>query len=117
MPFIRVDPGMKDEFENSENAHYKWESAYFLNAQENAPEEQYSNIVIGVRHSYGGYQRAMKKYRKEGYDPSLMVAKETTIEMDTYDIPKDNRNQRPKPGSSFKSKFGKHGANDSGKYI
>ena len=49
----------------------------------------------------------MKKYGKEGFDRSLMVAKKSTaIDIDTYDA-KDSR-KRPKPN------FGKHGANDSG---
>ena len=90
MPFIRVDPDMKDGFANSENSHYIICIFYKCTI---ITRRTILNIVIGVRHSYGSYQRAIKKYKK-GFDPSLMVAKETTIDIEINDQNQDHHLNR-----------------------
>ena len=82
--FMRVDAGKEQEFINDENAHYQWihipiEEDY---EDEDENDEQAADdhvatddIIIGFRHSYGGYHRMMKQYRQLGIDPTAEAAR------------------------------------------
>ena len=70
--FSRIDVNQENEFENDINAHYQWvvefnsydkEEYEIKNDNENVSA---SEVMIGVRHSYGGFQRLMKHNRRIG---------------------------------------------------
>merc|ERR1712176_873617 len=85
--FHRVDTGKNQEFENNEDAHYQWiiipddedmNGSDDEDINENDGDDDqvaFEDIMIGFRHSYGGYHRILKQYRKAGFDPALQAAK------------------------------------------
>eukprot|EP00486_Rosalina_sp_Unknown_P013797 CAMPEP_0201596966 /NCGR_PEP_ID=MMETSP0190_2-20130828/193554_1 /ASSEMBLY_ACC=CAM_ASM_000263 /TAXON_ID=37353 /ORGANISM="Rosalina sp." /LENGTH=578 /DNA_ID=CAMNT_0048057655 /DNA_START=593 /DNA_END=2329 /DNA_ORIENTATION=- len=81
--FMRVDSGKEQEFENEANAHYQWIHIPIEEQDEDDDEEQaemdqdhvgLDDILIGFRHSYGGYHRLLKQYRLAGVDPTAVSA-------------------------------------------
>eukprot|EP01084_Bolivina_argentea_P302269 521725_1 len=93
--FMRVDAGKKQEFENDANAHYQWimvpedEEENELNQMSDEEQEitndevALEDIMIGFRHSYGGYHRLLKQYRQAGIDPTQEAARATAARIPT----------------------------------
>eukprot|EP01084_Bolivina_argentea_P302856 522829_1 len=99
-PFMRVDIGKQQEFENNENAHYQWiivpDDDDELNENDQVALE---DITIGYRHSYGGYHRLLKEYRQAGIDPSQAAAQRTAAQFKQHtnvnSTPISNQNTSP----------------------
>merc|ERR1719295_1218875 len=86
--FYRVDSGKEQEFENDADAHFAWiqaptaddELQQSLNAEAEEDEVALDDIIIGFRHSYGGYHRLLKEYRQAGVDPTQLAIQNAMVE-------------------------------------
>merc|ERR1712079_599291 len=77
--------GQNQDFENDDDAHYQWiiipedeDENGIANGNGIDVDDQvaFEDIMIGFRHSYGGYHRILKQYRKAGVDPALQAAQQ-----------------------------------------
>jgi len=86
--FMRVDSGKEQEFENDVDAHYQWiivpededeadiDDMNMDGADMDDDQVALEDIMIGFRHSYGGYHRLLKQYRQAGIDPTQQAARD-----------------------------------------
>eukprot|EP00485_Elphidium_margaritaceum_P005018 CAMPEP_0202692366 /NCGR_PEP_ID=MMETSP1385-20130828/6762_1 /ASSEMBLY_ACC=CAM_ASM_000861 /TAXON_ID=933848 /ORGANISM="Elphidium margaritaceum" /LENGTH=1838 /DNA_ID=CAMNT_0049347889 /DNA_START=84 /DNA_END=5600 /DNA_ORIENTATION=- len=91
--FMRVDSGKEAEFENNSDAHYQWIHVPEADDDDDAKEMDgngkgvaLDQIVVGFRHSYGGYQRLIKQYRMAGIDPQREAAMEAAQRVDPVPV-------------------------------